>query len=187
MYSQQGFIYCDLLLAETERAAWKRTHAKARSREEENLGALAASRVTPDRLQAVSDRATKTLKIADRNNWLLDIALDHLTLGPAALYEAILTGSRLVPRLRLGTHCPRGSASQTREECEIDSTTAGIEAEPHEQRVPRPEPGNECKNKCTSVYCPSCSPCSQELTAPKLRRLATKGKHNDPLTLPLWR
>jgi hypothetical protein len=30
------------------------------------------------------------LEIAERNDWLLDIALDHLTLGRAALYEAIL-------------------------------------------------------------------------------------------------
>ena len=32
LYFLQGFQYCDLLLAEAERAAWKRTHAKARSR-----------------------------------------------------------------------------------------------------------------------------------------------------------
>ncbi|HEY2850622.1 MAG TPA: hypothetical protein VGI97_12140, partial [Gemmatimonadaceae bacterium] len=42
--------------------------------------------------RAVSQRAAQTLKIAERNNWLLDIALDHLTLGRAALYEAILEG-----------------------------------------------------------------------------------------------
>jgi hypothetical protein len=43
----------------------------------------------------VSQRAGKTIKIAERNDWLLDIALDHLTLGRASLYEAILTGSEI--------------------------------------------------------------------------------------------
>src|SRR5262249_52883046 len=35
-------------------------------------------------------RAAQMLKIAERNNWLLDIALDHLTFGRAELYERIL-------------------------------------------------------------------------------------------------
>ena len=47
--------------------------------------------------RAVSQRAAQALKIAERNNWLLDIALDHLTLGRAALYEAILDGASLAP------------------------------------------------------------------------------------------
>ena len=71
--------------------------------------------------RAVSQRAAQTIKIAERNNWLLDIALDHLTLGRAALYEAILQGSSLEPchsslkhavagLRRAGTqdHLPRG-------------------------------------------------------------------------------
>ena len=49
-------------------------------------------------LQAVSERAAQTLKWAERNNFgLLNIALDHLTLGRAALYAAILEGSSLDP------------------------------------------------------------------------------------------
>ena len=47
--------------------------------------------------RAVSQRAAQALKIAERGNWLLDIALDHLTLGRAALYEAILEGLSLEP------------------------------------------------------------------------------------------
>ena len=47
--------------------------------------------------RAVSQRAAQTLKIAERNHWLLDISLDQLTLGRAALYEAILEGSSLDP------------------------------------------------------------------------------------------
>jgi hypothetical protein len=43
-------------------------------------------------LRAVSERAAQTLKYYEAGNWasLLDIALDHLTLGRAALYAAIL-------------------------------------------------------------------------------------------------
>jgi len=43
-------------------------------------------------LRAVFQRAAQTLKYYERGNWasLLDIALDHLTLGRAALYAAIL-------------------------------------------------------------------------------------------------
>ena len=43
--------------------------------------------------RAVSKRAAQTLKISERNNWLLTIALDHLTLGRAALYEAVLSAA----------------------------------------------------------------------------------------------
>ena len=44
--------------------------------------------------RAVSQRAAQTLKIAERNRWLLDIALDHRTLGRAVLYEFIFWGGR---------------------------------------------------------------------------------------------
>ena len=48
-------------------------------------------------LQAVSERAARTFKwIADKLS-LLDKALNHLTLGRAALYAAILEGSSLDP------------------------------------------------------------------------------------------
>ena len=42
------------------------------------------------KLLAVNQRASQTLKIAERNNWLLDIGLDHLTLARTALYQALL-------------------------------------------------------------------------------------------------
>ena len=45
----------------------------------------------PESCRAVSQRAARTLKWAEElNQSLLDIALDHLTLGRAALYAAIL-------------------------------------------------------------------------------------------------
>ncbi|MBT8421051.1 MAG: ATP-binding protein, partial [Gammaproteobacteria bacterium] len=39
---------------------------------------------------AVTERAKEALPIAKRNNWLLDIALDNLTLARAALYKTLL-------------------------------------------------------------------------------------------------
>ncbi|MBI1766002.1 MAG: DUF4062 domain-containing protein [Acidobacteria bacterium] len=82
LYSMRGFRYCDLLLAEAERAAWEKSEVGSRKSE-----LIAACR-------AVSKRAAQTLKIAERNNLsLLTIALDHLTMGCAALYTAILESS----------------------------------------------------------------------------------------------
>ena len=81
LYSQRGFRYCDLLLAAPERAVWS---------PDENgdvkVELLAACR-------AIAHRTTRSLKIAELGNWLLDMALDHLTLGRAALFEAILADS----------------------------------------------------------------------------------------------
>ena len=51
--------------------------------------------------RAVSERAAQTLKWAEQNDSaLLDIALDHLTLGRAALYAAILDPQSADPRSR---------------------------------------------------------------------------------------
>ena len=48
--------------------------------------------------RTVSQRAAQTLEWAEKNNVsLLEIALNHLTLGRAALYEAILERSSLAP------------------------------------------------------------------------------------------
>jgi hypothetical protein len=79
----QGFRYCDLLLAAPERAI--RSLDEGGTRTEELLNVC----------RSVSRRAAQTLKIAEDNNRLLDIALDRLTLGRAALFEAILDHSDL--------------------------------------------------------------------------------------------
>jgi len=78
LYSLPSFNYCNLLLAAPERAAWQ------------TLLQLETRNSELETVKAVSQRAAQTIKIAERNHWLLDIALDHLTLGRAALYEAIL-------------------------------------------------------------------------------------------------
>jgi hypothetical protein len=75
--SVQGFRYCDLLLTKAEREAGK----KEGKVNQEELLALCRD---------VYDRAAQTIKIGEDNRYLLDIALDHLTMGRAALYAAIL-------------------------------------------------------------------------------------------------
>ena len=112
LYSLRGFQYCDLLLAPAERAAWQLTLECGNS----FPLCLPSSRVTSDgfssaiskprgkesgdesphskTIRAVSQRATQTLKwMTDGKLGLLDIALDHLTLGRAALYESLLSDS----------------------------------------------------------------------------------------------
>ena len=86
LYSLRGFQYCDLLLAAVEHAAWRTVLPAPAGSGVRNEGLAEACR-------AVSERAAQTLKIAEHNRWLLDTALDHLSLGRAALYEAILTGA----------------------------------------------------------------------------------------------
>ncbi|MEM7516496.1 MAG: hypothetical protein AAF368_06205 [Planctomycetota bacterium] len=80
LYSLQGFRYCDLLLTDAERAA------------------AGASRNTDDLdevLRDVEQRVVKTLDWAERHRSLLNIALDHLTLGRVRLYQALLDGTAL--------------------------------------------------------------------------------------------
>jgi hypothetical protein len=66
LYSVQGYLYCDLLLAKGE---WT----------------------------AARDRAANAIEIARLNNWLLDIALDTLTLGRAHFGLALAADERSAP------------------------------------------------------------------------------------------
>jgi hypothetical protein len=84
LYSIAGIWYCDLLLAEAERAAW-------RGLQNAEVG---MQNTEVEACRAVSERAAQTL------NWvmaarldILSVALDHLTLGRAKLYAAILEKS----------------------------------------------------------------------------------------------
>ncbi|MBC8032439.1 MAG: hypothetical protein H7Z16_20310 [Pyrinomonadaceae bacterium] len=87
MSSLPGFRYCDLFLAVPERSAWQMMqNPEARSQKSELV----------QQCRDVFQRASHTLKWVE--SWqqaLLDIALDHLTLGRAALYAAILENSDL--------------------------------------------------------------------------------------------
>ena len=87
LYSLQGFQYGDLLLAAAERAAWRTV-----------LPAPAGCGVGGEGLaeicRTVSQRAAQTLKwVTEAKLDLLSIALDYLSLGRVALYEAILTAA----------------------------------------------------------------------------------------------
>jgi hypothetical protein len=80
-----GFQYCDLLLDRLERNAWRVTL---------RLSIPSKSYFIAD-CRAVFDRAAKTLRVAERNEWMANVALDRLTLVRATLYEAILKRSSL--------------------------------------------------------------------------------------------
>jgi nucleoside phosphorylase len=87
LYALQGFQYCDLLLAPLERAAWQAMLALS-----SQLSVISLEEAG----RAVSLRAAQTLKLAEQNDVsLLTSAVDHLTLGRATLYEAVLSGSEV--------------------------------------------------------------------------------------------
>jgi tetratricopeptide (TPR) repeat protein len=77
LYSLQGFQFCDLLLAGAERSA----------------GGGPATPDAPQACEEVNRRARQTFELAEAEGFLLDIALDHLTLGRARLYQVLLAGS----------------------------------------------------------------------------------------------
>ncbi|MEM9555124.1 MAG: hypothetical protein AAGC60_12790 [Acidobacteriota bacterium] len=81
LYSLQGFRYCDLLLADAERAAAGSLAAQASA--ENGLIRL---------LQEVERRALQTVEWAEDNQLpILTVALDRLTIGRVRLYGALLT------------------------------------------------------------------------------------------------
>ena len=84
VYSMGGFRYCELLLTEAERAAWRQCLS---------LNVQLSMCGPLDTFRAVSERAATTLDWWTNhftNASLLDIALDHLTLARTATYAAIL-------------------------------------------------------------------------------------------------
>ena len=118
LYSLPGYQYCDLLLAEPERAAWRGLLARpvadvrlgsvgpALSAEtvdwaaEERLTNLPAEPGAPlgivfwpnlrAQCESVAGRAVQALERVKSQRRLLDTALDHLTLGRVALFLALL-------------------------------------------------------------------------------------------------
>ncbi|HET8774776.1 MAG TPA: hypothetical protein VFP80_13320 [Thermoanaerobaculia bacterium] len=101
--SLQGFRFCDLLLAGTERAAWRRA-----------LGSDGES-FEAQTLAEVEHRAATALALARRNYWVLDTALDNLTLGRVALVRAILGDAPLdsaQPHVEAAVHGLRPDAER---------------------------------------------------------------------------
>jgi hypothetical protein len=129
LYSLQGFLYCDLLLTEAEHVAWRVCLESAlQAAGRCAIPAIRSPKVVESCL-AVSQRAAQTLPIAERNNWLLDIALDHLTLGRAALYESILTKSEI--RDVVTPDFDPGAKS------EIEQAAAGLRRAGQQDEVPK--------------------------------------------------
>jgi len=91
LYSLQGFRYCDLLLDEAERAAGRGALAE--------VDGAAFKSESREALREVEERAKTIFEWRKLPKWnpaqdpILDIALDHLTLGRAALYRSILFGT----------------------------------------------------------------------------------------------
>ena len=90
LYSLRGFRYCDLLLTEAERAAWQVTCSGGLRPPEDGVAHERRYRPSPSARRRGS-------RLPSSNLGLLDIALNHLTLGSTALYAAILEGSSLDP------------------------------------------------------------------------------------------
>jgi len=167
LYSQQGFIYCDLLLTEAERAAWETVLGSARASRAVsgalagNIAALPDIRESPARsgqsagapigaregacapllesCRAVSQRAAQALEIVlngSRN--LLDIALNHLTLGRAALYAAILErGSGILPLNPDEKQRLEAAATLETSRRELDAAVTGLRRAGTTHHIPR--------------------------------------------------
>ncbi len=118
LYSLAGFRYCDLLLSEVEREAGKVT---GKVEKKEDLA----------RCRAVAERTIQTLTWAERNNVaLIDIATNHVTLGRAALYAAILeSGSSRRESAQISSLPPLSEESRrgfTYAATELDQAAAGL-------------------------------------------------------------
>lgn len=80
LYSTRGFQYCDWLLAPAEQAGWRHWLNQPLSNSKSQIS---------DGLAKVERRAMTTLGWATQFGFLLEIALDHLTLARVGLIRAI--------------------------------------------------------------------------------------------------
>lgn len=124
-----GFLYCDLLLAAPERAAWREMQKTERSTKTEECVATC---------HAVIQRGWETLRIAVANHSLLDIALDHLTLGRAALYAGILEREdRALRRARSPQRCGLASEEFETARCELEAAMKDLQRARRVHHIPR--------------------------------------------------
>lgn len=101
LYSRRGFRYCDLLLNQPERAAWRwvmgwREDARADEADQD-------SGTDTSSLSEVARRGRQMFDWRLPSDSLLDIALDHLTLGRASLYRSILESNASVTHPAVGS------------------------------------------------------------------------------------
>ena len=89
------------------------------------------------RFEEVEHRAAEAIKIARQNNWLLEIALDQLSLGRAYLGQAVISSEGSVDRAK--------SASPGRQDLfaqaatRLDQAVGGLRRAGH-QDLPAPRP-----------------------------------------------
>ena len=128
LYSQGGFRYCDLLLAAPERDAWREMqNEKCRMKKEELVATC----------RAVSQRAAQTLKWLEAARVdLLSIALDHLTLGRAALYAAILESRSRRESAQTSSASELDQRGLTSAATELDAAVAGLRRSGDQDVVP---------------------------------------------------
>ena len=104
LYSVQGFQYCDLLLADAERAAWREWISRRASapvpskKKDREPGANASQLIDEDTAIAACDeverRGAQALEIVlNGSRTVLDIALNHLTLARVSLYLCLLSAA----------------------------------------------------------------------------------------------
>ncbi len=133
LYSQQGFLYCDLLLADAERAAWQigSVAARAAGGEKSRQDAGAPSGVVEtccDVEQRAEGAQRAWREIFSNEPSVLDIALDHLTLGRAGLYRVILE--------RLDASDVLAESAVGNSKSEIEQAVDGLRRAGQQQLVP---------------------------------------------------
>ncbi len=127
LYTVSGFQYCDLLLAPCERAAFAIADSSIA-----DCGLRIADLLVACR--AVSHRAAQTLdwSVNIFNFGLLTVALDHLTLGRAALYQAIMEHSAI--------HTPQSALDESAlhtPQSAIESAVTGLRRAGTTHHIPR--------------------------------------------------
>ncbi|MEP7304274.1 MAG: hypothetical protein ABJA98_02030 [Acidobacteriota bacterium] len=141
LYSMRGFQYCALLLTKAERGAWQ-TALGRRQRDEDQADKRSGTVANVESCRAVSDRAMQTLQVVTAEDWLLDIALDHLTLGRAALYRAQIIGADAPALRKPNQQDERGDTpvdldSIATARRELDAAMAGLRRAGAQHHIPR--------------------------------------------------
>jgi hypothetical protein len=127
LYSIGSFLYRDLLLSAAEREAGK---PEGEWKKDEGLALC----------RAVAERAAQTLKwVTDAKGGLLSVALDHLTLGRAALYAAILesrTRNHEQAQPRSATTSEESQRGLATAAMELDHAVSGLRSSGHQDYLP---------------------------------------------------
>jgi tetratricopeptide (TPR) repeat protein len=134
LYSLSGFLYCDLLLSQSERTAWQRV-----------IGLIGLTRLASGQSvgrgddtaagRNVEKRAVRTLEWAEDNKRsILDIANHHLMLGRALLYESIVNTDAAVIQQVTGTKPLIDPAAAQNH---LGTAVAGLRRAGHMDHLPR--------------------------------------------------